>query len=61
MKRVKVKINGKEKEAVVVDNVKEKKRVRNIKGQEYTWVEYYAYVYIPKGFVGKKLVLVPLD
>lgn len=61
MVRVKVKIDGKEKEGILVNTVLKKTRKRRLNDKEYEWVEYYAYVYIPREFVGKKLVLIPLD
>ena len=61
MVRVKVKIDGREKEGILVTTLRRKTRRKKLNDKVYEWVEYYAYVYLPKEFVGKKLVLVPLD
>lgn len=61
MRLVKVKVNGRVVEAILITNVKEKKRKRTIRGKKYEWVEYYAWVYIPKGWSNKKLILLGLD
>ncbi|RLF17489.1 MAG: hypothetical protein DRN06_03760 [Thermoprotei archaeon] len=61
MKTIKLKVDGREVEGIVVNKLKSKKRKRKVGNKEYEWVEYFIFMYVPKGWADKKLVLIGLD
>ena len=58
---IKVNVNGKEVEGVLVENVKCRRRKTTKKNKTYEWDECTVFLYIPKRLANRKLALVPID
>ena len=61
MKTIKVKVNGREVEALLIENVKSRIRKKNVNNKEYYWEERYIFVSLPKFLWDKQLAIVPLS
>lgn len=60
MQKVKVTINGQEKDAILIEKLYKNRKKRVIKNKLYVWEEYYIHVYVPSELRDKKFVLVPI-
>lgn len=60
VERVKVNLNGREVEAILVTRIYTTKRKRVSGGKYYEWVDRHITVYIPSDMVGKGYLVVPL-
>ena len=61
MKTIKVKVNGREVEALLIENVKSRIRKKSVNNKEYYWEERYIFISLPKFLWDKQLAIVPLS
>ena len=61
MKRVKLNINGREVEAILVERVYTFKRRGKIHNKVYEWEECRLMTFLPKSFAGKKVVVIKAE
>jgi len=60
MEKVKIKVNGKEVEGILVSKLYMSKRKRKVKDKVYEWEEEYLHIYIPKDMRSGKYIIIPL-
>jgi len=58
--KVKIYINGEEKEGFIVDKIYRIRKRKEINGKIYEWDEYYIHVYVPGELRDKKFLIIPL-
>ena len=61
MKKVKIRLNGREKEGFLITKTYRKIRQRKIGDRSYRWEERLLIWYIPKGIKSKSFLIVPLN
>lgn len=61
MRTVKINLNGKETEALVVEHIYKVKRKRRIRGKIYEWEERYLHLFLPKTFTARRVLIVKAD
>jgi len=60
MQKIKININGEEKEGFIVDKIYRNKKRKVINGKTYEWEEYYIHVYVPAELRNRKFLIVPI-
>ncbi|RLF82415.1 hypothetical protein DRN38_00145 [Thermococci archaeon] len=60
MKKIKINVNGEEKEGFLIEKTYSRKRKRRGNDKDYEWLEEYIIFYIPSSLRGKKWIVIPL-
>ena len=60
-REIEVELCGRRLRALLVDRVYERRKNREKRGKQYTWVERYIVVYIPRRFEASSFILLPAD
>jgi len=60
MKKIKINVDGEEKEGFLIEKTYKRKRSRRGKDKDYEWLEEYIIFYIPSSLRGKKWIVIPI-